>query len=322
MADEDRYRIAVIGAGAMGSLFGAMLGAAADVFLIDPWEAHVRAIRNHGLSVEDPDGVVRTVPLFAAADPSAVDRPADLAIIFTKSGATREAGETARRLLRSGGAALTLQNGIGNGEILAGILGAARVITGVTAHGGTLLGPGRVRHAGRGPTHIGETPHPDLRRLVATFREAGIETAVSGDLSAIVWGKLVVNVGINALAAILRVPNGALADAPAGERIMAQAVSEAVAVAGALGIALPFDDALERVKTVCRNTGPNRASMLQDVLRGAPTEISVINRAVVRKGAEVGVATPCNRFLSEIIEALEETADRRVPAADNPPGGR
>lgn len=307
-------RIVIVGAGAMGSIFGAMLSSTSDVVLVDPMENHITAIMENGLTVEGAGGTREIYRLHGTSDPATLAPDFDLAVIFTKSPDTREATATARSLLRPAGKALTLQNGLGNLDEIVRVLGPARALVGVTSHGGTMLGPGHVRHAGKGPTYIaGASPEtPGVPEVVAAFRDAGIDTHRTEDPDALIWGKLVINVGINALAAILRVPNGVLGVTPACEAVMAQAVDEAVAVADGLHIALPYPDPLAHVKEVCRKTAENRASMLQDILRGARTEVGVINRAIVDRGAALGVATPCNRFLSEIIEALEATASNRV----------
>jgi 2-dehydropantoate 2-reductase len=305
-------RIAIIGAGAMGSLFGAFLLPVAEVCLIDPYADHVRAITENGLKIEGVDGRVRTCRLSAVTDPSAVKPGIDFAIVFTKSRMTESAARIAAPLLAEKGLALTLQNGVGNREVIAGVLGEGRTVAGVTSHGGTLLGPGRVRHGGEGPTLIGEAGWDvDIAPILELFRAAGLDVEMSKDVDSLIWGKLVINAGINALAAILRVPNGVLGLTPECEGIMAGAVEEAVAVAGALGIRLPYENPLAHVRSVCEKTAANRASMLQDILRGADTEVDVINGAVVRYGAGAGIGTPCNRFLREIIKALEATSPHR-----------
>lgn len=307
-------RIVIIGAGAMGSIFGAMLSSTSDVVLVDPLERHIAAIAENGLTVEGSGGTRKIFRLHGTTDPATLAPDFDLAVVFTKSPDTRDATATAKSLLKPAGLTLTLQNGLGNLDEIVRVLGPERALAGVTSHGGTMIGPGHVRHAGKGPTYIaGALPKTrGVAEVVAAFRTAGIDTSRTEDPDALIWGKLVINVGINALAAILRVPNGVLAGAPACEAVMAQAVAEAVAVAEALKIALPFGDPLAHVKEVCRKTAENRASMLQDILRGARTEVGVINGAIVDKGAALGVATPCNRFLSEIIAALEATAAHRV----------
>ena len=312
--DFRTMRIVIIGAGAMGSIFGAMLSASSEVVLIDLMASHIGAIAENGLTVERVDGSREIFRLDGTTDPDTLGPDFDLAIIFTKSPDTRNAVLTAKALLKPSGMALTLQNGLGNLDDIVRVLGPARALVGVTSHGGTMIGPGHVRHAGEGPTDIaGASPEtPGIDAVVSAFRAAGIGTTRTDNPDTLIWGKLIINVGINALAAILRVPNGVLAATPPCEPLMAQAVAEAVTVAGRLGITLPYDAPLAHVKEVCRKTAKNRASMLQDILRGARTEVGVINRAIVDKGAEVGVATPCNRFLSEMIEALEATSAHRI----------
>ena len=306
-------RIAVVGAGAMGSLFGGTLSAVTEVTLLDPWAEHVAAMQRDGLRIVELDGRETTIPVTATTDPAAVPE-VDLVIIFVKSHGTRQASQWASRFLAPGGLALTLQNGVGNGETMAEVLGADRVVAGVTSHGATLLGPGRVRHAGCGPTHIATRPEiaARLSEVAAVFEQAGFEVHLSDDLESLVWGKLIINVGINGLTAILRVPNGQLVEIPAAGALMAQAVAEAEAVCQAKGISLPYDDPLGRVQEVARATATNRASMLQDVLRGVPTEIGVINEAIVREGKRLGIPTPVNEFIVTTIRAIEGSYAARV----------
>ncbi len=262
-------RIAIVGAGAMGSLFGAMLSSVSDVYLITLSEEHVQAINKNGLVIEKTDGTSETYHIFATTDPSEVEPDVDLVIIFTKSYSTEAATNTAKPLLGRKGLALTLQNGLGNLEVIANIVGKERAIAGVTSHGATLVGPGHIRHAGEGPTYIGSISHlsQSLNRIVETFQAGGINVSLSENLDSLIWGKLIINVGINALAAILRVPNGVLGVTSECKKIMANAVLEAETVAKAFGIELPYDNPLEAVKKVCENTAENRASMLQDVLK-------------------------------------------------------
>ena len=305
----------MIGAGAMGSLFGAMLARVSDIYLINKFEKHIQAIKEKGLLIEKKDGDSEVFrDLFAATSPESVKGEIDLAIIFTKSHQTQEAVRSAMPLLGKKGMALTLQNGLGNADIIANILGKDRTVAGVTSHGATLLGPGHIRHAGEGPTYLAGSPEnlPFLQKIAEVFNAGGINTTLSENLDSLIWGKLIINAGINALAATLRVPNGVLGMTPACEKIMENAVSEAVAVADALGIKLPYNKHIEQVKTVCANTAGNRASMLQDILRGKKTEVGVINRAIAEKGKMLGIPTPYNIFLSEIIEALEATAAHRI----------
>lgn len=304
-------KLAIVGAGAMGGVIGYYLAPATEVTLIDPWPAHVAAIDAAGLSCEI-DGLTTARPVRAVSDPAAA-APADAAIVLVKARQTPWAAEACRVALAPAGVAYTLQNGLGHRETLAAALGDSRAGQGVTALGGTLLGPGRVRHAGMGPTTFAAAPDAALARALADlFTRCGLPASVSADVEALVWGKLLANVGINALSAILRVPNGALAATPAARALLAAAVEEAAAVARARGVALPYPDPVAHVLAIAEATGANRSSMLQDIMRGAPTEVAAINGAVVREGARLGVPTPVNAQLAALVEALEATAGRRI----------
>lgn len=305
-------RIAIIGAGAMGCLYGGKLACVTDVWLIDPWREHVEAIRTRGLRIDEPRGEF-TVQVAATTNPVDVGR-VDLAIVFVKSHQTRWAAEVAAGILAPDGLALTLQNGLGNGEVLAEVLGPARAWQGVTSHGATLLGPGHIRHAGTGPTYLQLRPEiaEKAEAVAALFRQAEIETHLSEDVAAIIWSKLIINVGINALTALLRVPNGVLAENEAAAAVMARLVEEAVRVVEAKGIALPYADPVTHVREVARATGQNRSSMLQDVMRGSRTEVGVINGAVVREAAKLGLAAPVNQTILDLVRALETSYEARL----------
>jgi 2-dehydropantoate 2-reductase len=307
-------KIAVVGAGAMGCLFGGKLSALADVWLIDLWAEHVAAMQTRGLQLIEPDGAEQNICVRAVSDIKQVADAIDLALIFVKSNRTEWAARQAAQMLAPDGLALTLQNGLGNLDVIAKIVGDARAVQGVTAHGATLLGPGHVRHAGVGATHLATRAAIATRveNIARLFNDAGFETHLSDNLDSLVWGKLVVNVGINALTAILRVPNSALDEVPAARTLLERAVNEAVAVANAKQITLPYGDAIAQVLNVARATGSNHSSMLQDVLRGAATEIDVINGAIVREGERVGVATPVNRTLTELVQAIEASYNIHV----------
>jgi 2-dehydropantoate 2-reductase len=208
-------KIAIVGAGAMGSLFGALLHAAAgaEVWLLDVWEAHMAAIESNGLNVER-EGITSTVRLRATTQAADIGR-ADLVIVFVKSTQTATAAKTAAALVNDQGYVLTLQNGLGNADIIARHIAPGRVIAGTTSHGATLLGPGRIRHAGVGPTVIGMWQGQDMTaasKLAAVFTKAGIETQAVKAVRSVVWAKLLVNAGINAITALTQIKNGQLLD--------------------------------------------------------------------------------------------------------------
>jgi 2-dehydropantoate 2-reductase len=226
-----------------------------------------------------------------------------------KSSDTRQAAEAIEPWVEPGSSVLTLQNGLGNVEVLAEILGKRKVLGGTTAEGATLLSHGRVRHAGQGKTLIApaEGPPTKAQEIASAFIRAGFETQVSQDLNGLLWGKLIVNVGINAIAAITRLKNGQLPQFPDILVLMEEAVNEAVRVAKVKDITLPYADPFHRVLEVCSATSGNVSSMLQDVLNKRPTEIDAINGAVVREGKALGIATPVNSTLTSLVRAIQQT---------------
>ncbi|MBI3537116.1 MAG: 2-dehydropantoate 2-reductase [Chloroflexi bacterium] len=294
-------RIAIIGVGAMGCLFAARLSRVANVKMLGTWRDGVDAIRARGIAL-DSATENETTRVFATLDPNDIGE-CDLAIIARKSWQTDHAAEQTAQILARAGIALTLQNGLGNFEKIARAVGAQRAALGVTTQGAALIGPGHIQYAGGGATHIGGD-QPALEQIVELFQRAGFETHRSENVQSLLWSKLAVNCGINALTAILRAPNGELIARADAAELMRRAARECAAVARARGIELPYADAGERAREVARVTARNRSSMFQDLLRGAPTEIEAINGAVAREGARLGVPTPTNEMLWHLMRAI------------------
>lgn len=312
--------IAILGAGAMGCLLASYLCEQAEVWLIDSWQEQIDTITQVGLSRER-DGQHSLHHPHASSDP-ALAGPCDIVLVLVKAHQTRWAAQQAQLLMQrpyrhaaqrentahdhAPALLITLQNGIGNAAILAETLGSEQVSQAVTSLGATLLGPGRVRHAGMGSTIFANTSNNAvLEQLIDCFNACALPAERSDNLDTLIWSKLIVNVGINALTALLRVPNGMLTELPEARHILAQAVAEAVDVATARGISVAYDNPVEHVLSVARATAGNHSSMLQDVLRGSPTEIGMINGAVARAGRELGVPTPVNDLLSSLVRALD-----------------
>jgi len=235
---------------------------------------------------------------------------ADLIIVFVKATATEDAMRGALLLVEEKTTVLTLQNGLGNVEKLCGVVPASRVIAGTTGHGATLLGPGKVRHAGVGDTIIGELDGSRSNRIeviVALLEKAGMAAKISTNVLGLIWTKLIVNVGINALTAVTGLKNGRLADFPETEALMKGAIEEAYSVAKRKGIALEIDEPFEHTRDIAKKTAANRSSMLQDILAKRPTEIAVINGAVVEEGKKLGIPTPVNSMLTSLILVRQQT---------------
>ena len=301
-------KIAVLGAGAMGSLYGAKLSANGknEVHLIDVWKEHIDAVNSNGLQMEEGDDVLLYENLkgHTSSEETGV---CDLVLVFVKSTVTKTAVESNAAVFGPDTVALTLQNGLGNIEQISSVIGAERVIAGTTAHGATMLSPGKIRHAGKGKTIIGELGGHEsdrIRKMAAVLEDAGMETVISGNVLGRVWDKLLVNVGINALTGITKLYNGQLLDYPEIEELLEKAVSEGVAVARAKGIRLGFDDPVAHTKDLCRATAANKSSMLQDILNGRQTEIEMMNGAIVREGKALGIETPVNLALTNLITYL------------------
>ena len=301
-------RIAIVGPGALGCLFGGLLALAGhDVRMLARRPEHAEYIEREGLVIEH-EGPERRAAVHADTDPARVG-PVDVAIVLVKATDTAGAAPSLPALLSADGAAVSLQNGLGNVEALAAVLGPERVLGGVTSQGATLLGPGRVRHAGFGPTTLAEAAGgltERAERIAAVLDAAGIPARAADAVGPLVWGKLIANAAINPLGALLGCQNGVLVERPSSASLFDGLAAEAGAVAGALGVTLPFPDPVEHARSVARVTYANRNSMLQDVEAGRRTEVDAINGAVARLGAEHGVPTPLNATLAALIRALQE----------------
>lgn len=304
-------RFLVVGPGAMGSLFAACLQKAGfDVTLLDYIDERAKRINDHGIRVEGVSGEYNVKVPTTAGD---IINPPDLVLICVKAYNTKEASLNIAPWLKPETGIVTLQNGVGNLEILEEVFGKDRVLGGVTAEGATLIGPGEIRHAGRGETIIG--PSGDAgslaEKMVTAFNQAGFQTRAVEDVEDLIWGKLLINVGINALTAITRLKNGRLPELEGTRLIMEEAVKEGVAVAKAKNINLPYPEPIGRVIEVCRATAGNIASMLQDVLKEKLTEIDFINGAIVREGQALGIPTPVNLTLTSLVQVIQKTYPER-----------
>jgi 2-dehydropantoate 2-reductase len=317
--------IVVVGAGAMGGLLGARLAASGhDVLLYDKWTEHVDAIERLGLSIEEMDGTVVRYRVRATDRPPLSISGADLVLVEVKAYDTYDALRPFTEALRPETFVLSLQNGLGNLEQMRRALPRHdRILIGTSAHGSTVLGPGRIRHAGKGPTAIGDptlpaSPRFDLTPVQKALTRAGFETEIASNIHSAVWAKLISNVAINPLTALTGLRNGELQDDPDIWSLVEQVVDEALVVMKAAGVPPMIDDHLRHAKRVMEATRPNVSSMLQDIRRGRRTEIDAINGAVVRLGDEMGVPTPVNRWIVALVRHREEDARRMMEAGRTP----
>ncbi|NWG02031.1 MAG: 2-dehydropantoate 2-reductase [Syntrophaceae bacterium] len=297
----------IMGAGAMGSLFGGLLSLQGEeVWLVDIWKEHIDAIRSEGLILEER-GKAQPIPIHATTDAASVGK-ADLVLIFVKTYHTEKAVSDARVLQKESTAFLSLQNGLGNEKAICKQIEPQKVLLGVTSHGATLLGPGKIRHAGWGKTYLGELDGKMTDRIdqiSQMFVKAGIETEVTSHIQDHVWEKLFINVGLNALAAITGLKNGQLLDYPETLRLMEALVSEAMEVAKRKGIRIG-ENLMDRVKTVIEATRENRCSMGQDLDFKRRTEIDAINGAIVREAGALGISVPYNQMITDLVKVIEK----------------
>jgi len=299
-------KIVIMGTGAMGSLFGGLLALSEEVWLVDIRQEQIDAIRSAGLTIEEK-GKMQTIRVNATSDVASIGK-ADLVIFFVKAYHTEKAASDALVLQKKDTVFLTLQNGLGNEEAICKQVVRKNVMLGTTNHGATLLGPGHIRHAGWGRTYVGELDGKMTDRvaqIAQVFNKAGIETEVSSNIHQVVWNKLFINAGLNAVAALTGLKNGQLLDYPETLRLMDRLVSEAVEVARKKGIPIEGNP-LEKVKAVVEATRENRCSMGQDIDNRRRTEIDAINGAVVREAERLGIFVPYNQMITDLIKVIEQ----------------
>lgn len=304
-------KIAVIGVGAMGSVYAGLLaGAGHEVWAVDTWAAHVDAIRRNGLRIEGASGD-RTARVRATTEAGDAG-PCDLAIIATKVRHTAAAARAAGKILRPGAAAVTIQNGLGGGDAAVAELGAGRVVIGVAGgFGARMLAPGHARHEGMELIRLGEAAGPAtgrLREIAGVWEGAGFRVRCFDDIRQLVWEKLICNGAFGAVCALTGMTVGEVLDSADAWPVAAACAREGAAVARAKGIRLGFDDAEAYARDFGAKIPGGRPSMWQDLKAGRPSEIDAINGGVARAGRKAGVATPTHDLLAGLVRAAEAAA--------------
>jgi 2-dehydropantoate 2-reductase len=285
------------------------------VLLLDGWREHVEAITARGLRVSDEAGT-RTVPVRAALFPAAPD-PADLLIVFAKATATADVAAASTGAIGPQTLVLTLQNGLGNIEALLPHVPRDRLLAGTTTLGTELIGPGHVRALGSGETVLGSLGPPShAERTVASLAAAGIVARVTADPLAVIWAKVAFNCVMNSLCTIASIPVSALALDPGFDSLAGTILDEVAAVAAAEGVHVDVSAALTLMKAQFdpAASGNHLASTLQDLLNGRPTEIAHLNGAIAARALALGIPAPANTLLTQMVQLLEATHDRRVTA--------
>ena len=302
-------KICFMGAGALGSTLGGVLTEGGhDVWLVNRPGAHVDAMADRGLVLVE-DGTERTMAVQVRTTAEGIG-PVDLVVVLVKSFHTADAARDAAPVIGPDTVVMSIQNGLGHEDILAGVVGRGRVLAGKTYVGGVLLGPGRVRIGTRGKeTVIGELHGritPRVQAVADAFSGAGLQTEASANIGGVMWDKLLVNVAGGALTAITGLTYGGLYSLPALETCAVAAIAEAMAVARASGVTLATTDPRDAWAKASAGLPPEfKTSMLQSLQAGTPTEVDFIHGAVVRAGTQCGVPTPVNSTLLACVKGIE-----------------
>jgi 2-dehydropantoate 2-reductase len=301
-------KIAIVGTGAMGSVYAGLFAAAGhEVWAIDRWREHVEAMRSKGLRLEGKSGD-RTVRVHATTEPKDAG-PCDLVILATKAMHVAAAAESLKPLLKSETPVLSIQNGLGGPETAASILGRERVMVGVVGgFGASMRAPGHAHHNGMELVRLGEfggPVTPRLKQVEDAWRGAGFKVRLFDDIDQLVWEKLLCNCAYSGPCGVMDVTIGQVMDDPDLSRISAACATEGYAVAKKKGVKLGFDDPVAYVRDFGSKIPNARPSVLLDLLAGRKSEIDVINGAIPRVGAEVGVPAPVNETITALVRAKE-----------------
>jgi 2-dehydropantoate 2-reductase len=308
--------VAVVGAGAVGCFYGAMLARAGTRVVLVGRPVHVEAIARDGLLL-DMAGQVETLRVEASADLAAA-RDADLVLFCVKSTDTDAVARELAPLLAPHAAVLSLQNGVENAATIARHVRQA-VVPAVVYVATAMGGPGVVRHFGRGDLVIGAIDAAArrdpavaalLEALVALFGEAGVKVTISADVMAELWSKLLVNCAYNAISALAQAPYAKLAAQPEIRDVQIAIVREVVALAGAEGIGLQFEPSLQAMERIATAMPAQFSSTAQDMARRKPSEIDHLNGFVARRGRELGVDVPINQTLHALVKLVEAGYER------------
>ncbi len=296
--------IVIMGAGAIGSLFGGLLSKKNNVMLIGR-TSHVNAIRKNGLNIEDKTQLNVKIP--AQDTINKVTLSPDILILTVKSFDTRSAINQAMQIIDDDTIILSLQNGLDNINIIKKVVHSNQIIAGITTHGAFFSKPGVIRHTGKGKTVLGELNGKKtgrIKHIADLFNEADIETIVSEDIIKEIWIKAIVNSSINPLTTFFQCKNGYLLKNPILEKIVEKVCKESTSIAKANGINLLYQHTIQKTKEVIRNTSENQSSMLQSFKRGKKTEIDSINGKFIDIGRVRTIDTPMNEILIYLVKTM------------------
>jgi 2-dehydropantoate 2-reductase len=304
-------KVAIVGGGAMGGLFGGLLAEnGLDVTLLDVWREHVEAIAAHGLRILGYGGD-RTVEVKATTDARAIES-ADVVLFQCKAFANEAAARSVAHLFQGPTVAVSFQNGLGNEQVLAGVLGAERVLGGLTAQAGLVEAPGVVRNFGALPTYVGELEgglSERARAIAEAFSRHGLPTHASADIMRDKWKKLLGNIGLSAISGATDLRSVDIMAVPELSTVVLRAVDEAAAVARAVGFDLDVAEAREVLLRLTDpaggGTGTSKSSLRADLANRRKTEVDYIYGSVAALGRKHNVPTPTLDTLIGIVKGLE-----------------
>ena len=307
-------KIVVIGAGAMGTLYGGRLALAGEeVTMVDVVEKAVRHMDAEGLTLELADGVhTAKVSARLAAE---MDFAADLVILFTKSVYSRAALESAKTFIGPDTVVMTLQNGLGNLELVNEYLPRERIIVGISDFPSDLIETGHIRSIGEGHTRIMTASGEEtdfLRKVRDSFEAAGLHCSITPDIMATIWTKVAVNATANSITSVCRLRCGVLISTPEAWQLALRILDEVVAVATADGVKLDREAIVDNVHKVMEAMPGHLTSMEQDVLAKRPTEVGSINGGVVKKAKALGLDAPCNETMYLLIRTIEQNYQDQI----------
>ncbi|MEW6487259.1 MAG: 2-dehydropantoate 2-reductase [Thermodesulfobacteriota bacterium] len=315
-------KVAVVGAGVLGSIFGSLLARGGfQVSLIEILEERVRLIEREGLWLQMPGGERVHTRLAITASPVTLG-PQDLVMVCVKGYHTASAARDAGPLIGPETLVLSVQNGLGNLETIAEVVGPERVIGGITAHSGMPVGMNEVRYVGGlGPLLVigpyDGVARPGFGRLVEALRGAGLDVHEVADINAVIWKKLIANVATNCVAALTGMTGGQAVQHPPTVELIRGLAGELAQVARAKGIRLAeLDDPGAFALQAFAGTRDNKVSMLQDVEAGRPTEIGNLNEVIMAEGSRLGIPTPYNQAVSWLVRGVEERNRLRLAAME------
>ncbi len=308
-------KVAIIGTGAMGSVYAALLGNAGhEIWAVDAWREHIDAIRERGLRLEGASGD-KTVRMHATRNAEEAGK-CDLVIIATKAMHVETAAQSARPLLGTDTTVLSIQNGLGGPDTAARVLGRERVVVGVVGgFGASMKGPGHAHHNGWELVRLGELSgpiSPRLEKIADLWRSGGFKVKCFDDIDQLVWEKLICNVCYSGTCAITERTIIEVIDDPDAWQVASGCAQEAFAVAKARGVKLDIEDCVEYVRAFGMKIPNARPSMLLDHMAGRASEIDAINGAIPPAAKALGLSAPFNEVVSHVIRAKERrTAAKR-----------